>query len=77
VVLFEAATALQQLLRRRLIFPEVRRTDPFFYFLEFIGGTGGVKDSSAGRRRDARDPDTCEAVRPTEVPRRETPSWLN
>ena len=30
---------------------------------ELVGGAGGVKDGSAGRRRGAPDPGTCEAVR--------------
>ncbi len=48
-VLFEAAAALQQLLGGRLILPEVRIGDALFDRCEFVGGTCGVKDSSAGR----------------------------
>jgi hypothetical protein len=60
-VLLEAAAALQQFLRVRLILPEVRGGDAFFYFCELDGGTSDVKGSSAGRRRVAPDPRTCEA----------------
>jgi hypothetical protein len=68
VVLFEPAAALQQFLRRSLVLPEVRRRNAFFDGLQLAGGMCGVKGSSAGRRRDAPDPDTCEAVRPTGMP---------
>jgi len=68
-ILFEAAPALQQLLRRRLVFPEVRGTDALFDGLQLVGGMCCVKGSSAGRRRGAPDRDTCEAVRPTGMPR--------
>ena len=68
-ILFEAAPALQQLLRRRLVLPEVRGTDALFDGLQLVGGMCCVKGSSAGRRRGAPDPDTCEAVRPTGMPR--------
>ena len=64
-ILFEAAAALQQLLRRGLVLPEVRRRDALFDGLQLAGGMCCVKGSSAGRRRGAPDPDTCEAVRPT------------
>jgi hypothetical protein len=67
-IFVEPAAALQQLLRGLLVLPEVRIGDSLFYFREFVGGTGGVKDSSAGRRRGARDPRTCEAVRRVESP---------
>ena len=62
-VLLEAAAALQQLLGACLIFPEIRRGDAFFYLGEFLFGAGGVKDSSAGRRRGAPGLRTCEAGR--------------
>ena len=67
-VLLEPAPALQQLLRGRLILPEVRIGDALLYGCEFLCGAGGVKDSSADRRRGAPDPDTCEAVRPVVGP---------
>jgi hypothetical protein len=67
-ILFEAPAPLQQLLRRRLILPEIRRSDAFFDGLQLVCGVGRVKDSSAGRRRGAPNPDTCEAVRPTGKP---------
>ena len=62
-VLFEAAAALQHLLRRGLVLPEVRGGDAFFDSGEFVCGACGVKDSSAGRWRGAPGPRTCEAVR--------------
>jgi len=65
LIFFEAAAALQQLLRCRLVLPEVRRSDALFDGLQLAGGVCCVKGSSAGRRRGAPDPDTCEAVRPT------------
>jgi hypothetical protein len=67
-IFLEAPPPLQQLLRRRLILPEIRRADALFDGLQFAGGMCRVKDSSAGRRRGAPDPDTCEAVRPTGMP---------
>jgi hypothetical protein len=65
-ILFEAAAALQDLLRAGLVLPEVRRGDLRFYSRELFGGVCGVKDSSAGRRRGAPGPRTCEAGRPVE-----------
>jgi hypothetical protein len=62
-IVLEPAPPLQQLLRRRLVLPEVRLRDALFYVGKFFCGTGGVKDSSAGRSRGARGPDTCEAAR--------------
>jgi hypothetical protein len=62
-VLFEPAPALQELLRGLLVLPEIRVADAFFYFREFVRGSCGVKDSSAGPPRGARDPRTCEAGR--------------
>jgi hypothetical protein len=50
-VVFEAAAALQQLLRAGLVLPEVRVGDALLYPGEFVGGAGGVKDSSADRTR--------------------------
>jgi hypothetical protein len=67
-ILFEPATALQQLLRRRLILPEVRIGDARFDEREFVRRLGGVKDSSAGRWRGAPGLRACEAVRPVEGP---------
>jgi len=68
-VLLEAPAALQELLRRRLVLPEVGGANALLDVLQFVGGVCCVKDSSAGRRRGAPDPDTCEAVRPTGKPR--------
>jgi hypothetical protein len=62
-ILFETTAPLQQLLRGRLIFPEVRFRDALFYAGEFLRMACGVKDSSADRMRAGRGPDTCEAVR--------------
>jgi hypothetical protein len=62
-VLLEPAAALQELLRVRLVFPEVRFGDALFDLGQFDCGAGGVKDGSAGRRRGAPDPRTCEADR--------------
>jgi hypothetical protein len=67
-ILFQAAPALQEFLRRGLILPEVRIRDAFFYRREFFGVARGVKDSSAGRMRGEPSPDTCEAVRRVEWP---------
>jgi hypothetical protein len=52
-ILLEPSAALQQLLRRLLILPEVRLTDSCFYACEFVCGAGGVKDSSASPSRAA------------------------
>jgi hypothetical protein len=62
-VFFQAAAALQELLGRRLILPEVGGGNALFDLCQFGRRTGGVKDSSAGRWRAAPDPRTCEAVR--------------
>ena len=62
-IVLEPPPSLEQRLRRFLILPEIRLRDALFYFGEFVGGACGVKDSSAGRERGARDPRTCEAVR--------------
>jgi hypothetical protein len=67
-VFLEAAPALQQLLSRGLVLPEVRLGDAFFDFQQFDFGLGGVKDSSAGRWRGAPGLRACEAVRPVEGP---------
>jgi hypothetical protein len=67
-VFLETAAALQQLLRTRLVLPEVWSGDAFFDFGQFGGGAGRVKDGSAGRRRGAPDPRTCEADRRVEEP---------
>ena len=48
-VFLEPPAALQQLLRGRLVLPEIRGADALFDFLQFVGGSCGVKDSSAGR----------------------------
>jgi len=62
-VVLEPAPSLKQLLRRPLVLPEVRLRDALFYVGKFFCRAGGVKDSSAGRSRGARVPDTCEAAR--------------
>jgi hypothetical protein len=62
-ILFEPAAALQQLLRRGLVLPEVGFGDAPFYAGKLFGVACGVKDSSADRMRGGRGPDTCEAVR--------------
>ena len=62
-VVFEPPTPLQQLLRGRLILPEIRVADALFYFCEFFRGPRGVKDSSAARRLASRDPGSGGAVR--------------
>jgi hypothetical protein len=62
-VLLEPAAALQQFLRVRLILPEIRSGDAFFYFCELDGGASDVKDGSAGRRRVAPDLRTYGAGR--------------
>jgi hypothetical protein len=67
-IFFEAAAALKKLLRGGLVFPEIRLGYACFDFGEFVGGFGGVKDSSAGPWRVAPDPRACEAVRPVEGP---------
>jgi hypothetical protein len=66
-ILFKTPAALQQLLRRGLILPEVGGSNAFFYAVEFIRRNGGVKDSSAGRLRGGSNPHTCEAVHPESV----------
>jgi hypothetical protein len=62
-ILFEPAPALLRLLRGGLVLPEVGGADPLFYLGEFFRVAGGVKDSSADRRRVAPGPRICEAVR--------------
>jgi hypothetical protein len=49
-VLLEPAAALEDLLGLGLILPEVGRRDFQLEALELVGGAGGLKDSSAGRR---------------------------
>jgi hypothetical protein len=62
-VFLEPATALQQLLRVGLVFPEVRSGDALLYAGELDRGAGGVKDSSADRRRVATGLRICGADR--------------
>ena len=64
-VVFEAAAPLQQLLRAGLVLPEVRIGNAQLYPGEFVGGAGGVKDSSADRTRAWRGPDIGGAARLT------------
>jgi hypothetical protein len=47
----ERLPPLEDLLRRRLVFPEVGLGDLLFYLGELVGRLGGVKDSSADRTR--------------------------
>jgi hypothetical protein len=49
-VLSETAAALEDLLRFRLVAPEVRRADALLEAGDFLFGTSGLKDNSAGRR---------------------------
>jgi hypothetical protein len=67
-ILFEPPAPLEQLLRGRLILPEVSGPDAILDLLQLPGGLCGVKDSSAGRWRAGPGPRTCEAVRPTGKP---------
>jgi hypothetical protein len=62
-ILFEPSSALQQLLGGRLILPEIRLRDAFFYCGKFFCGAGRVKDNSAGLTRGELNPGTCEADR--------------
>jgi hypothetical protein len=64
---FERLAALQGLLGRSLVLPEIRSGRLLLYFREFVGGTRGVKGSSAARSRAWRDPDTGGADRRTEL----------
>jgi hypothetical protein len=50
-VRFERLAPLQNLLRRRLVLPEVGVGGLLFYFCEFVAGPGAVKDSSANPKR--------------------------
>jgi hypothetical protein len=63
LILFEPAPPLQQLLGRRLVLPEIRLGDTLFDFRQFVCVAGGVKDSSAVRRRAWRDPRNGGAAR--------------
>jgi hypothetical protein len=65
-ILLEAAAPLEQLLRGGLVFPEVRLADLRLYGSELGFELGGVKDSSAGRRRAWRGPGSGVRVRPVE-----------
>ena len=67
-ILFQAAAALEELLRPDLILPEVRVGDARFDVRQFVRGLCGVKDSSAGRWRGAPGHRACEAVRQGERP---------
>jgi hypothetical protein len=64
-VVLEPAPPLQQLLRRRLVLPEIGISGALLYLGEFICRTSGVKDGSADRRRAWRDPDIGGAARLT------------
>jgi hypothetical protein len=60
-IFFESSAALHDFLRACLILPEVWSGNEFFDLGELGGGTSGVKDGFAGRRRAAPDPHTYEA----------------
>jgi hypothetical protein len=62
-VFLQPAAALLDLLRVGLVLPEVGGGGELLYLGELDPGACGVKDSSAGRRRGAPDPRTCEADR--------------
>ena len=47
-VVLQTPAALEQLLCCSLVLPEVRGSNAFFDLGEFVGGSCGVKDSSAG-----------------------------
>jgi hypothetical protein len=64
---FERLAALQGLLGRRLVLPEIRSGRLLLYFREFVGGTRPVKGSSGDRSRVSRGPDTGGGDRPTAV----------
>ena len=64
-VALECLAALEDLLRRRLVLPEIGIGRLLFYLGEFVRGAGGVKDSSADRMRASRDPDIGGADRLT------------
>jgi hypothetical protein len=57
-ILLEPAPPLQQLLRGRLVLPEIRRGDPRLDLRQLLLGPRGVKDSSADRRRASSGPGT-------------------
>ena len=58
--LFEAPAALQQLLRLRLVLPEIGLGDAGFDSGQFLLRTCGLKDTLGDRRRAGRAPDTDE-----------------
>jgi hypothetical protein len=66
-ILFQAAPALEQLLRRFLVLPEVGFAYARFDAFEFFCRAGGVKDSSAGPSRGARGLRICGAARLAEA----------
>jgi hypothetical protein len=55
-IVFDAAAALLDLLRRGLVLPEVGRGGAQIEVVQFAGKAGFVKAPSAGRRRGWRDP---------------------
>jgi hypothetical protein len=65
-IFFQAPPALEELLRRFLVLPEIRGGYTRFDAVEFVCGAGGVKDSSAGPSRGARGLRICGADRPVE-----------
>jgi len=50
-ILFQAATALQELLRFGLVFPEIGRGGARLQAVQFVSRAGGFKDSSVARQR--------------------------
>jgi hypothetical protein len=63
-VLLEAAAPLQDLLRFGLVLPEVGGRDLVLEPGQLLGGTCGLKDNSAGRRRASRGPGNGGSGRP-------------
>jgi hypothetical protein len=55
---FDAAAALKDFLRLDLVVPEIGRGGAGFYLCELVSGAGRLKDSSGGRRRVSRGPDS-------------------
>jgi len=62
-IAFNRLPALEDLLRGRLVLPEVGLGRLLLYLRELVGGSSGVKDSSADRTRAWSGPDTGGADR--------------
>ena len=67
-LVFDAASALQQLLRLGLVLPEVRLGNARLYAIQFSAGASGVKDSSADRRCVSPDPGSALPARRERTP---------